>query len=542
MTSRRDFLKIGSAVAARVGLGRATIAGGMLYSPTSAIDATPRAGDPELRDLAMRALDAAKSAGAAYADVRLTVTRTQSFFYGGPPSDTETIAVGVRALVDGFWGFAASPLWTPDEMARLARDVVAQAKDNAWPGTSRVDLGQLPTVATGTWMTPVKRDPFAVAVEEKLDFIRSVHAFGSSLREAGCNSIIVFERQERTFASTDGGFVTQTLYNSLGNGSFLGLSVNDPVTRRFGYRTAPFVSPTSAGYEVFEDSGVLDLIPRMYDEARQMLTAEGVEPLRYDVVFDGVAMAGIVDETIGAALEVDRALGLEANAGGTSYLAPAEKILGTQIAPSMLTVTANRSQPTGAATVKWDDDGVEPEQFSLVSAGQVVDYATSREHVAALGPWYQSKGKPLRSHGCSGSGDAMNVPIIHSPNLAMQPAAQNVSMDDLIAGIDDGYAVFGGSLHTDQQKLTGQGRGELVYRIKKGKRVGTVDGMGYAFRSPDFWKNLTGIGGAQTAVMRGITASKGQPLQETAHSVSAVPARFRNVAVVDLRAKPAPSK
>lgn len=542
MTSRRDFLKAGTAVAAQVGLGRVAAVGGLWVPQSTPIDVTPRAGDPLLRDLAMRALDAAKSAGAAYADVRLTVTRTKAFYYGGAPSDTETIAVGVRALADGFWGFAASPAWTLDEMARLARSAVAQAKDNAWPDAPRIDLGERPPAATGTWATPVKRDPFAVAVEEKLDFIRAAHAFGSSFREASCNSIIVFERQERTFASSDGSFITQTLYNSLGNNSSLSLSVSDPVTRRYGYRNAPFVGPTSAGYEVFEDSGLLNLLPQMYDEARQMLTAEPVEPLRYDVVFDGYAMANLVDQTIGAALEVDRALGLEANAEGTSYLAPTEKILGTQLGPPMLTVTANRSQPTAAATVKWDDDGVSPEEFALVNNGEIVDYATSREHVAALASWYRSKGRSLRSHGCANSGDAMSIPIVHSPNLVMRPAAENTSIDDLIAGVDDGYAVLGGSLRTDQQKLTGQGRGELVYRIKKGKRAGTAVGMGYVFRSPEFWKSLTAIGGEQTAVMRGITAQKGQPAQETAHSVSAIAARFRNVAVVDLRAKAAPAR
>src|SRR5688500_19231587 len=86
-------------------------------------DAHPRAGDPILNDLAARALEAARAAGATYADVRFTLTRAERMrFYGNSGynilQNDELGGVGVRALVDGAWGFAASALWTPDEMAQ----------------------------------------------------------------------------------------------------------------------------------------------------------------------------------------------------------------------------------------------------------------------------------------------------------------------------------------------------------------------------------------------------------------------------------------
>lgn len=108
------------------------------------IDIAPRAGDPLLRELAMRALDAAKAGGATYADVRLTVTRTQAFYYGNPPVDSEEIAVGVRALANGAWGFTASPEWTPDTLTRLGHEAAAQAKGNSWPGRAGIELAERP--------------------------------------------------------------------------------------------------------------------------------------------------------------------------------------------------------------------------------------------------------------------------------------------------------------------------------------------------------------------------------------------------------------
>jgi TldD protein len=537
VTTRRNFLKA-SSLAAIAGVSLPDLLAAQRPSSFSTpIDVHPRAGDPQLRELAMRALDAAKRAGATYADVRLTVTRQQAFYYANPPIESETIAVGVRALANGAWGFVASADWTPDVMERLGREATAQAKGNAWRNAPPIELGERPTPATGTWAMPVKREPFSVAVEEKLDYIRSAEAYARTFRNCSASSVIVFERQERTFASTDGAFCTQTVYNSLGNRSFFSVGVVDPVTRRSGGRGAEFVSPTGAGYEIFEDAKLLDQIPRLYEEARRMLVAEPINPSRYDLVLDGYAMASIVDETIGAALEIDRALGYEANASGTSYLAPIEKILGTRLGTSILNVSANRSHPTAAATVKWDDDGVEPDEFALIKDGVVVDYATSRQHTKTLESWYTSRNTPVRSHGCAASEDGMSIPIVHTPNIVMHAGAKNLSFEELVATVDDGIAVLGGRSLTDQQKLNGQGMPAMMYRIRKGKFAEVLSNGGFWFRSPDFWKDLVAVGGEKSAVSRGFTTEKGQPQQNTVHSVRAVAAHFKNVRVIDIAAR-----
>jgi len=534
VTNRRDFLRNGSlaAIAASGLLPR------LLRAETlaSRIDALPRAGDPKLRELAMRALDAAKAAGATYADVRLTVTRTQTFYYANPPVDGEEIAVGVRALANGAWGFTASPEWTPEEMTRLGQQAAAQAKGNAWPGRPPIELAPNPRVGEGEWHMPVKRDPFAVSIEEKLDYIRSAEAYARTLRNGGASSIISFERQERTFASTDGAFYTQTVYNSLGGPSFFVVSAADPVKPVGAGRGAPFIMPTGAGYEVFEDAKLLDRIPELYEEARQLLLAEPLEaPSRYDVVFDAHAVAAILDGTFGAALELDRALGLEANASGTSYLAPIETILGSNISSPLVTITGDRSMPTGAATVKWDAEGVTPSEFTLIDKGVAVDYATSRDQAPAMAAWYKTRNAAVLSNGCAASEDGMGVPHVQTPNLTLHAGAKDRSFADLVAGIDDGLAVIGGNVMMDQQQLNGQGLGEMVYRVKKGKLAGTVSSSSYLFRAPDLWKNLVALGGASTADTSGLTVRKGQPRQTTVHSVKAVAAHFKNVPVSVVR-------
>ena len=68
-TSRRDFLRTSAAAAAAASL----------IDPTRAQAATPQfQGQSDHRELAMRAIDAARAAGAQYADCRISSARSQT--------------------------------------------------------------------------------------------------------------------------------------------------------------------------------------------------------------------------------------------------------------------------------------------------------------------------------------------------------------------------------------------------------------------------------------------------------------------------------
>src|SRR5688500_18031766 len=135
MTDRRDFLKHGSLAAAALWTGAcasgapATVPAptpGRTQQPTPSADVEVRT-----RELMMRALDAARDAGAGYADVRIgryrnnfIVTREQQIIN---VVDTDSIGCGVRALVDGTWGFGATRTLTSDGVAAAAGEAVAIA-------------------------------------------------------------------------------------------------------------------------------------------------------------------------------------------------------------------------------------------------------------------------------------------------------------------------------------------------------------------------------------------------------------------------------
>lgn len=503
-------------------------------------DAYPHAGDPLLKELCARALDAARSAGATYADVRFTLTRVEELRFMGTSlwyfaRNSEFAGVGVRALVDGAWGFAASALWTPDEAARLGHEAAVQAQTNARGGRRKVEMGAPPPVATGEWRTPIKRDPFTVSTAEKIEVAYAYNEavarmnLGATVANASGGMSTFWQRQEKTFASTDGSLVSQTLYTAIPSFS---VGVSTPKGR--AGRSSDILQPTAGGFEVVAEAPLADEMPRLIDDALFLVGAVRVIPDRYDVVFDGRVTAQIVARTVGIATELDRVLGFEANAGGTTYLAPPDEMLGKfALGPKMLNVKANRSRPGALSTARWDDEGVQPEDYTLVDGGILVDYHTTRELAATLAPWYAKSGRTVRSHGCASSDDALGFTILNPPNIEMMPGADDTSFEDLVGSLDKGLVVCAGRVYADRQQLNGEVDGEMVYEVRKGKRTRPVSHSEILFRAPDLWKGMQAVGGRDTQIWTGTTVRKGQPSQGCTFGVGAVAARFKKVAVTD---------
>jgi TldD protein len=369
----------------------------------------------------MRAMDVAHSAGATYADVRLTRTIDQAAggMLGLHFKDTETFGLCVRALVKGAWGFAATSSWTDEEVVRIATAAAAQATTNTIGVIQPIELASAPAV-TGSWMTPIREDPFLIPWEVKLNIIEGTtqsarQQLPETLKSGGKASIpmelsMACHRQERVLATTDGTFTMQSIYRT---GGGFAVSVEGKRGRR-GNATATGLETSGRGFEIFAEAKLLDQLARMVDEADAdaAIPVRPVEVGQDDVVCDAATVASLLDQTFGRATELDRALGYEANAGGTSYLGPDPMTwLGQSVASPLMTITADRTHPTGVATVQWDDDGVKPEAFPLLQEGHVVDYQTTREHAPRLSPWYATRHQTVRSHGCAASEDARSVTL-----------------------------------------------------------------------------------------------------------------------------------
>jgi TldD protein len=523
---RRRFLKYAGCAACA--LGTAHVLHGSSSAAAAAYAALDRTAQLKLADMA---LALAKAAGASYADVRLG--RNQREFIRARERRLEefdatlTVGFGVRVLIDGSWGFAGSEVVEENEIRRA----VTLAADNA--GAARaiqanpIVLEDIPAYQED-WVMPMRRDPFAVSAADKAAKLAAINAAALTAGADYCTAFLSFVREETLFASSRGSRIAQTRVRSHPR---FEVTAVDKQSGRFATR-ASLVAPRGAGWEYVEAQDLVGEATLAAQQAREKLAAKPVDPGKYDLVIDPTNLWLTIHESVGHATELDRALGWEANFAGTSFVTP-DKLGKLQFGSALMNVTADRSQPSGLATTAFDDDGVRcaGAEFPIITQGVFQNYQMAIGQAALIGR--------ARSNGCAYADSPTAFPIQRMPNVSLEPNPQASSLEDLFAGVDDGIYVVGeGSWSIDQQRYNFQFGGQLFYEIKNGKRGAMLRDVAYQGRTPDFWNAMDGLGDKSTRFVGGsFFCGKGQPAQVAAVSHGAVPARFRQINVLNTERK-----
>jgi TldD protein len=536
LTSRREFLASTGLAAGALALASRRLEAAESGSPILTATTEP---DPQVRVLLMEALNAAKLAGASWADVRVQRQRRQNLGTREQQVtnvlDTDTIGCGVRVLVDGTWGFAATRALTTEGVARAARQAVALARANRVARDREVKLAATPAHPNATWKSTYTIDPWSIPVEEKVQLLLQANAAAQRVPNVRfVNSALQFVKEERSYANTEGSVISQDVVRSWVTMSITAISDD---RRQVATRGPEVVQPAGRGWEYVLEADIVTNARVWAEQAREKLTAKSVDVGRWDLILHPSQLFLTIHESIGHPTELDRAMGYEANYAGTSFIAPPNDVLGKlKLGPEHLTIRGDRSQPGALATIGYDDDGVQPDEFDIIKNGIFWDYQTTREQAEWLRPWYEKNGMPVRSHGCSYAQSWSDVAFQRMPNVSIVPDQQvDRSWNDLIAATDRGIAMIGrASYSIDQQRYNAQFGAQICYEVRGGKIVGQLKDVAYVMRTSEFWNSIDLIGGKSSYELGGtFNDGKGQPGQANAVSHGCPPCRFRNVNVIN---------
>ena len=532
---RREFVRHSAVAAAGLGLvGNSDLRHGVLSTSTFG------AGIAQDREaMAMAALNAAQMAGADYTDIRISTNRTQRMSTREAivtgVRDSETSGFGIRVLVDGTWGFAASRDVSTDEVARVAQVAVAQARANRAAQRRPVELAPLDWTGRGEWRSPVEIEPFDIPIEDKVALLLEANQAAMSVSGiAFASSNMSFLREEKFFASTEGVITDQTIYKAAGGVNTTAVSAD---RSDFQSRSSTDVMPKGVGYEHILASDLVGNAPRWAEDAVQKLSATPVQPGRYDLVLRPSHLWLTIHEAIAHPTELDRIMGFEANYAGTSFISNPEDFLGSfRYGPDIMNIQGERSTPGALSTVGWDDEGVKPEEYLIVKDGILNDLQTTREQAPWLSDWYASQGKPMRSHGNSYGQSWAVTQFQRMPNVNLMPHPErDVSEEELIDGVENGILIDGsGSFSIDQQRYNAQFGGQTYYEIKNGEITGMLKDVAYQIRTPEFWNAMDLIGGESTYLMAGAFGdAKGQPAQSNSISHGCPTTRHRDITIIN---------
>lgn len=539
---RRDFVQLAGIGMTGMALtvpmvGKAVAAERLLESP---LDVSQK------KQLADVALNAAKSNGATYADVRIGRYLNQYVFTRENRVqnivNTESFGVGIRVIANGTWGFAATNDVSAEGIKKATGQAVAIAKANSKFQTEPVKLAPVKGHGEVSWKTPLEKNAFEVPVSEKVDLLLTANAAAMDAGASFVNSNLFMVNEQKYFASTEGSYIDQDVHRIWP--TFTVNAVNRE-EGKFKSRSA-MSAPMGMGWEYMipkaadklEGPAGMKLYRNSYDivedaklaaeQAKEMLSAKSVEPGKYTMVLEPNHLGLTIHESVGHPLELDRVLGYEANYAGTSFATLDKWKSGDfKYGSDIVNIFADKTQVGSLGAVGYDDEGVKTKRWDLIKDGVLVNYQAIRDQVHII--------DQNESHGCCYAQTWQDVQFQRMPNVSLTPGKERYSSAQMIRDVEKGIYIAGrGSYSIDQQRYNFQFGGTVFFEIKNGEIAGMLNDVAYQSNTQEFWNSCVKICDESDYRMFGsFFDGKGQPSQVSAVSHGSSTSRFDGVNVIN---------
>ena len=537
---RRDFLYVSG-----IGVGASMLQSIPVIGRDIAFEEALIPVDASLKKkLADIALNAARSKGATYADVRIgrylnqflttRETRVESI------SNTESYGMGIRVIANGSWGFAAIDNLTEDTIAKAAASAVQIAKVNSKLLTEPVRLAPQKGYGEVSWKTPFEKNSFEIPIKEKTELLLAVNDAALKGGANFVNSSLFLVNEQKYFASTEGSYIDQDIHRLWPTFTVTKI---DSKSGKFETRNS-LSSPMGMGYEYLipkkeeEIDGLFTIYKNRYNMLEDAVTAtrhvdeklksKPVEPGKYDLIIDPTNLFLTIHESVGHPSELDRVLGYEANYAGTSFLTldkwESKKF---NFGSKIVNFEADKTEKRSLAAVGYDDEGVKCKNWDIIKDGILVNYQTIRDQAHILGL--------PESQGCCYADSWDKVQFQRMPNVSLKAGKTPLSANDMVKNVEKGIYIFGrNSYSIDQQRYNFQFSGQLCFEVKDGKIGGLLKDVAYQSNTQEFWNSCSAICDEKDYRLGGsFFDGKGQPSQVSAVSHGCATTLFKGVNVIN---------
>ena len=478
------------------------------------------------RDLIRQLIRQLSRRGVAYADVRFERILHESLVveHQQPTavSASETAGVGIRVLIGGSWGFAATPHVDLANLKRAAAQAIAIAKASASINKHALRLAPVKPVKA-VHRCRFQVDPFEVPLSKKLDYLQwalSCLLGPKAIKRATAH--MDFYKRAKYFASTEGAQIEQHLMES-GAGLEVIAQQGAEVQSR-SHPNSHHGGLSQAGFEYVKQLDLVGGATRIQTEVLHLLRAEAPKAGLTTLILDPTQVVMQLHESCGHPVELDRVLGQELSYAGGSFLTTDR--LGTfRYGSDQVTIVADAGASGGVGSFGYDDEGVPAQRVDIVRDGMFVGYLSSRESAARLG--------------LSASGGAMRAeswdvpPLVRMTNVNLLPSERELTLEALIGDVKHGYLCSTNkSWSIDDRRLNFQFTTEIAWEITHCKLGAIIKNPLYTGITHQFWQRCSGVTDASTWQLWGVpNCAKGEPMQMMHVGHGAPYARFDGVFV-----------
>ncbi|PVX24617.1 MAG: TldD/PmbA family protein [Candidatus Bathyarchaeum sp.] len=399
-----------------------------------------------LKDILAKTIDHGRSLDAEYVEVRAqslfkTLLTTKDGTVEGAKEGTENGA-GVRALVNGAWGFVSLGKLEPKLLTKAVDEAVKLAKAASLHVKSPVKLAEVKAVQDKV-VANSRKNPRDVSMEQKIENVLAMDktAFGCDSRIRSCTINYLDVTGKSYFVNSDGSYIEQDKLYVWSR--ILASAKQDSI-----FASAREEIGSTAGYEVFDTETPEKVGTMVAKRAVEQLKAKTPKGGTFPAVIGPNVVGVFIHEAMGHLAEADLTL-----SGSVLY----DK-LGKQIASDVVTVYDDGTVEGAFGSFKYDDEGVRTQKTALIEKGTLTGLMHSRETAQKL---------DMQPTGNARAEDFRVEPIIRMRNTYLE--AGDSSFEELIEDVDFGYylkSFRGGQANLDGTFQVGI---QEAYEIVKGK-------------------------------------------------------------------------
>ncbi len=434
-----------------------------------------------------------------------------------PVSLNSSRGIFVHLRQGGGEGYAAS--------ADLTEEGIADAFHRAqqWARLSApmmlYDPATLPTPRdSGRYASRIAQAWHQTGAEEKLTLLET-GCRGLKLNDkiVDWSSFLLHRRMENLFLNSHDARIEQEII-LLGSGLRAVAHDGQQTQVRSG---GGYDAMRQGGLEHLAELGFPSAAERIGEEALQLLQAEECADGCMDLILSPSQMTLQIHESIGHPLELDRILGDERNYAGTSFVTK-EMFGNYQYGSELLNVTFDPTLPQQMASYGYDDEGFPAQKEYLIRNGVLERPLGSASAQARAG-------LPGTANARASSWN--RPPMDRMANINLE--AGDSHFEELVGQVELGvFMDTNRSWSIDDSRNKFQFGCEFGRMIRNGELAEVVRNPNYRGISANFWRNLAGVGNAETFEVCGTpNCGKGEPNQ-VIHVGHASPAcLFRQVSV-----------
>jgi TldD protein len=402
---------------------------------------------------------------------------------------TRHCGVGVRAFVDGAWGFAST---SELDLPAVLRAIDAATKAAAAAARGRRAKAASPTSCAfpaGTWQSPARVPLSSMSLADKIALVHqtdaAVKTAGTRITSSSCKYSELID--EKWIATSDGArvHVVDTKPE---------LRVQAVAERDGELQSCVEAAGHTGGFgDLFARRSAEEMALRAAQTATDLLRAGYVDGGKQKVILAPDVVGLLVHEAIGHTVEADFVLAGSAAAGK----------LGQTVASELVTLCdSGHSEyvPGAGGVVLVDDEGVAAQKVTIIERGILKSYLHNRETAAHFG---------VAPTGNARAFEFDNEPLVRMRNTYIEPGS--TALADIIADTDEGWLLAGaknGQADANAEFMFVVGE---AYPVKNGKLGALHRGTTITGNAFDVLKSVDRVGNHFAWDLGSGYCGKGQP-------------------------------